>query len=270
MRVYSGVKIIITETGFSVTGFDSFDSNFRMIPPIVTSPFDIIEVGNLRVKKYSHSYDVIAEVPYNYNFQTIQEVCEFLLGYEKYLISLGFVFDEYDSGVGEILNFEYAVKEFLFWAQMSTWEVGTFLSVSPAASLVKINISGIGRIDTIKEIINSTYSIVDKDGSALQMKELDIKRGNDYFSVSHINGIGIYGLKLNPYRTEHTIIFDNKTEFNDLIYDPLLRLRQDRLKLNLSKTANWTGQLDAPGYIVRSNTIMPNFCLLYTSDAADE
>ena len=91
-------------------------------------------------------------------------------------------------------------------------------------------------ISQIKEIINSTYSIVDKDGSALQMKELDIKRGNDYFSVSHINGIGIYGLKLNPYRTEHTIIFDNKTEFNDLIYDPLLRLRQDRLKLNLSKT----------------------------------
>ena len=39
----------------------------------------------------------------------------------------------------------------------------------------------------------------------------------------------------------------------------MLRLRQERLKLNLSKTANWTGQLDAPGYIIRSNTIMPNF-----------
>ena len=259
LRSYSGVKVTITETGYAVSGYDLFNSTFRIIPPISTSTYDTIEVGNLRVNNYHNNYDVIVEVPYNTEYQSFQEVFDFLVGYGKFLTSVGFMLDYYDYDVEDVLDFNYAGQEFLNWVQMSTWEVGTFIALSPAAAKIKIDIAGLGRIDTIKEIINSTYSIVDKDYNAMQMRDLDIRRDNDYFSVSNINGKGIYGLKLNPFRTEHAIIFDNKTDFNDLIYDPLLRLRQDRLKLNLSKTANWTGQLEAPGYIIQGNTIVPNF-----------
>ena len=259
IRVYSGVKIAITETGYSVSGFDSFNANFRFIPCIDTGTYDVVEVGNIRVNRYREHYDVLAEIPYGTEFQTVQDVFTFLLSYGKYLESLGFIFDEYDSEVEDITDWEYSAKEFLFWAQMSTWEVGTFLSLSPAANKVKINTTNIGRIDTIREVINATYSIVDKDGIAMPVRDLDIKRENDYFIVNNVNGIGIYGLKLNPYKSEHSIIFDNITDFNDLIYDPLLRLRQDRLKLNLVKTGNWTGALRADGYIVRGDTIIPNF-----------
>jgi len=259
LRVYSGVKVTITETGYAISGFDSFNANFRIIPCIETSAYDVIEVGNIRVNKYREHYDVLLEIAYDTEFQTVQDVFTFLIGYGKYLESMGFVFDEYDETVLDIINWEYAAKEFLFWSQMSSWESGAFLSLSPAASKVKINTTDIGRIDTIKEIINATYSIVDKDGQAMEVKDLEIKRDNDYFSVSHINGSGIFGLKLNPYRSEHAIVFDNITEFNDLIYDPLLRLRQSRLKINLVKSGNWTGRLNAPGYIIRGNTIIPNF-----------
>ena len=259
LRVYSGVKVTITETGYAVSGFDSFNSNFRIIPCINTGTSDTVEVGNVRVQKYHNHYDVLAEVAYGTEYQTVQDVYTFLIGYGKYLESMGFVFDEYDRDILDVLDWEYAAKEFLFWAQMSTWEIGAFLSLSPAAAKIKLNITNIGRIDTMKEIINATYSIVDKDSRAIEIQNLDIKRENDYFSVSEVNGLGIFGLKLNPYRSEHAIIFDNKTEFNDLIYDPLLRLRQARIKLNLVKSGNWTGTLEAPGYIVRGNTIIPNF-----------
>ena len=259
LRDYSGVKIALTETGYTVSGYDSFNATFRIIPCIKDGPYDVVEVGNLRVNQYTSFYDVIAEVPYEFEYQTQQDVYNFLIEYGKYLKSIGFVFDTYDADVLDILDFEYSAKEFLYWAQMSTWDVGTFITVSPSASKIKLNTEQLGQIDNISEIINSTYSVVDKDNVAIQIKDLVVNRTTDSFTVSHINGVGIYGLKLNPYKVEHVILFDNITEFNDLIYDPLLRLRQDRLKLNLSKTTDWTGHFDAPGYIIQNDTIIPNF-----------
>ncbi len=259
LRVYSGIKITLTETGYSVSGYDSFDSTFRIIPCIKDGVYETIEVGNIRVNKYTTFYDVVAEISYEHNFQSHQDVYNFIIGYGKYLESVGFVFDEYDADILDILDFEYAAKEFLNWMQMSAWDIGTYVSLSPSASKIKINTAQLGQIDDISEIINSTYSVVDKDNVAMSIKDLVINRTTESFTVSNVDNVGIYGLKLNPYKVEHVIIFDNKTEFNDLIYDPLLRLRQDRLKMNLSKTTDWTGHFDAPGYIIQNDTIIPNF-----------
>ena len=55
-------------------------------------------------------------------------------------------------------------------------------SVSKKLSKIKINTTGIGTIDTIKEIINATYSIVDKDSRAMEIKDLDI----DYINLTKI------------------------------------------------------------------------------------
>jgi len=260
LRRYSGVKVTLTETGYSVSGYDQYNSSFRIIPSIKDGDATIIEVGNLRVSKYNNSYNVVAEIPYNAEFSNQEDVVDFLISYQRYLESVGFVFDDYDPDVLDTYNFEYAAKEFLYWAQLSTWEIGTYITLSPVARSIKLDTEKLGQIDSLSEIINSTYSVVDKDGSALYSRDITIDRQNDYITVKALDSTkGIFGLKLNPYRTEHAILFDNKTDFNDLIYDPLLRLRQDRLKLNLSKTVNWNGHYEAPGYIIQNDTIIPNF-----------
>ena len=41
---------------------------------------------------------------------------------------------------------------------------------------------------------------------------------------------------------EHTLILDNKTDFNDTLFDPIIGQRQTRLKVKGKKTANWQGK----------------------------
>ena len=116
-----------------------------------------------------------------------------------------------------------------------------------------------GNIASINEIINGTYAVLDKNGGAIDISNLEITRGNDELTINTVSGIGIYGLKINTFKSEHAIFFENKTGFNDLINDPMFRLRQEKLKLSAIKTNDWTGKVESGGYIIQDDTILPNF-----------
>jgi hypothetical protein len=68
-------------------------------------------------------------------------------------------------------------------------------------------------------------------------------------SMDNSNGDMIGYLDLNLVQFEHTVIFNNKTQFNDTIYDPNSGQRQFRLKFVGSKTGGWTGTFAPPGFI---------------------
>ena len=259
LRVYSGVIVTITESGFSVSGYDSFNQSFYILPSVNTGESTVIEVEGVRVTRYISHYDVVTEVPYGQEFASIDEIYDFLISYERYLLAVGFVFDNYDYDLNSMLDWTHAGKEFVFWASMTAWDVGSFITLSPSASRIKLSTTSIGRISNVKDVINNTYSILNKNGNLIPFTDLTISREADYFIITSVSGIGIYGFKVNTFKSEHAIVFDNTTSFNDLIYDPLLRLRQDRLKLNITKTADWTGAVNADGYIVKDDTIIPNF-----------
>ncbi len=259
IRVYSGVIVTVTESGFEISGFDQYSSVFSIIPSIQDGPSTAIVIDNMQVYRYDTAYDVIREIPYGYSYDNFNDVFDFLISYGRYLAHIGFVFDEFDHDTGALLDFEYSAKEFMGWVQLSPWEVGSFLALSPVAGTVKFNTAGVGDVANLTDIINNTYTVVDKDKKQIPTQDIVITRKADTFVVSTVANTGIYGLKLNPYKTEHVITFNNITDFNDLIYDPLLRLRQDRMKLNIKKTGNWTGKYEAPGYIIKSNDIIPNF-----------
>lgn len=259
IRSYSGVIIEITPTGYAVYGYDPYNPVFRIIPSITTGPKKDVVIEDYSVKEYTTHYDVVAEVEYGFEFSSIQEVFDFLISYQRYLTAVGFVFDEFDADIGESLDFRHAGKEFIFWARITAWDYGAFIAVSPAANKIKLNVSTLGRISSLTEIINGTYSVLNKNGLAIPISNLHINRGPENFTITSLDGTGIFGFKVNTFKSEHIILLNNTTGFNDLVYDPVLRLRQDRLKLNLTKTADWTGEVEAKGYIVRDNTIIPNF-----------
>ena len=65
---------------------------------------------------------------------------------------------------------------------------------------------------------------------------------------------------------EHAVVFNNTTSFNDLIYNNVLGIRQDRLEINAQRSRNWDGRYSAEGLILtRAGGVMPNFDLLVDS-----
>ncbi len=62
-------------------------------------------------------------IPYGTKFSSVQEVVDFLLGYGEWLKDQGFIFDEFNSNIGAVTNWETSAKEFLFWTTQN-WSTG--------------------------------------------------------------------------------------------------------------------------------------------------
>ena len=107
---------------------------------------------------------------------------------------------------------------------------------------------------------DGTYNILNKYGNKIPIKDYTVERISDRVQIKTINNVNtIFGLKLNVVNSEHVAIFDNVSNFNDVMYDPILRLRQDRIKINIRKTTDWNGKIRANGFLVTDNNIIPNF-----------
>jgi hypothetical protein len=63
-------------------------------------------------------------VPYGTEFTKIQEVVDFLQGYGEWLKDEGFVFDDFNSNLNAVANWENSAREFLFWTTQN-WNSGT-------------------------------------------------------------------------------------------------------------------------------------------------
>jgi hypothetical protein len=62
-------------------------------------------------------------IPYGTELTTVQDVVDFLLGYEQYLIDQGFTFDTYNNNLGVVSNWSTSAKEFMFWTTQN-WSAG--------------------------------------------------------------------------------------------------------------------------------------------------
>ena len=76
----------------------------------------------------------------------------------------------------------------------------------------------------------------------------------------------IFGCLIHTELVEHAVVFNNRTAFNDLIYDNVLGVRQDRLDVQTQRSKNWDGRYSAEGLIISSSgSVLPNFDLLVDS-----
>jgi hypothetical protein len=93
------------------------------------------------------------------------------------------------------------------------------------------------------KIVNQNFSVLNSDGYS-------VTRDNNQFDLSLTNGVDLIGYaELNLVQYEHVLIFNNKTQFNDIIYDSVMGQRQYRLKIVGQKTGGWTGTLAAQGFV---------------------
>ncbi len=189
----------------------------------------------------------VKRVSYGTLFTTIQSVVDFLLGYESYLKSLGFVFDRYDPENQVSQDWLSSAKEFMFWTKHN-WELGSLIAISPMAQKTQVTIP-VGVADNILDGFYD-YEVLKGDGKPLEPRFINVNRSFQNISVETTNTTdGIFFLKLNYVLKEHVTVFDDRTVFNDIIYDKPTGYRQDRIKAQGFRTVDWDGDYTSPGFL---------------------
>ena len=251
---YSAVIIEKRSDGWQVSGYDKSHPYFVIVPPATTGSSITVTTVDRSVQYYEEFVDYKVIIPYGTTFTSYQQVASFLAAYERFLISLGFIFDRYDPDLGQIRNWELSTKEFLFWAQQG-WAVESILVLNPSGDKIKFR-STDSVVDTItnsfygSKLMTQNYIVLDSDSYSV------VRQDNTFnVSIDSTSGdmIGLLDIKTVQY--EHVLIFENTTQFNDIIYDPTVGQRQVKLKLIGSKTAGWTGTFAPPGFVYNKENV---------------
>lgn len=200
----------------------------------------------------------VQSVAYGETFKGPQDIANFINGYDRYLESRGWLFEEVNTD-NSVNNWQEALKAFIVWSRNEELNPGDVISLSPGSTSIKF-VAQHGTIQPVEQIVNGAYSIVDQLGKPIdQANTIVVRHDSEMTVTSNSDSAAIYGLRLFVSELEHVVVFNNKTIFNDVIYSPLLNIRQPRLRAQGFRTIAWTGRVDAPGFVISGNTITPNF-----------
>ena len=250
-------------TGVIVKYLDRFYQAPTLVPSadsfmstLWTSLASLPQEGGVKATGFLDTTGEVKRVNYNTEFTSYQEVFQFLIDLGNYQEQQGFNFSNYDSSINEERGWIYACKQFLFFVA-GGWETNNVLELSPLATKIvfekdKEFISKINRVD------RNQFALLDQFGKAITPQDCAILRTDNKIQIEAPEGTQIYGCMLFTQQMEHILILDNKTEFNDTIFDPVIGQKQNRLKVKGKKTANWQGKLLSEGYIIQGDELKPN------------
>jgi hypothetical protein len=249
---YSAVIVERTTTGYSINGYNLKNPYFTVIPSEFNGNVYTIESLTARASIFQDFKNQKVSVPYGYEFSNKQQVVDFLVGYQRYLISQGFVFSKYDADLKQTGDWILSAREFLTWS-LQGWKPGNVIVLSPISNSLTIFgidavVDGITNLTTDSQVLGPNFN-------AIRLDELTVLREPSLTTITSISGQTIAYADLNLVQYEHALVFDNVTVFNDIVYKPELGSRQYRLKLIGSRTADWTGELNPPGFIYQTGQI---------------
>ena len=224
------------------TSTDNFETdNWTKLPEL-----PIIGAATAQRRKNFNQF-ATEDISYGTTFNTVQQVVDFLLGYEHYLKSQGFVFENYNADNQAMQDFTTAAKEFMFWTR-NEWAVGSLLAVSPGAERIKVTVP-VGVVDNLLDSFYE-YNVLTDTGEPIDIKNYDVNREFQTFTFSITEtSKGLFYLKLNYVLKEHVAIFNDRTVFNDVIFDKPTGYRQERIKVQGFRTVDWDGDYTSPGFL---------------------
>jgi hypothetical protein len=244
--VYSAVIVEKSNQGWTVTGYNLRNPFFTIIPSETSGTYYNISVLDTAATIYQQFRSEKIIIPYGFEFTSRQQVVDFLVSYQRFLVAQGFVFDNYDNTLAVVRDWILSAKEFLTWS-LQGWGPGNVLVLSPVVD--KLNIVSTDAV--VDSLVNSVYDsqLMGPNFNVLKKNDFSVLRDNSRTSIYTISGQTVAFADLSLVQYEHVMIFDNVTVFNDILYKPELGNRQYRLKLVGSKTDNWDGQLTPPGFL---------------------
>ena len=252
--IYSAVIVEKTNNGYTVSGYDVSNPYFTIIPSLANNNAYVIDVIKQRGVIYRDYQNKKVIVPYGFEFTSRQQVVDFLISYGRYLTGQGIKFTETESVLASKKDWVLSAKEFLHWSQQG-WSNGNLIILSPIKDVLKVS-TPLGVVDHVENTINGS-KILDQQFSTIKNNQFTVVRSNNEFKISVIDDRSICFAELEVVQFEHVLIFDNSTVFNDIIYKPELGNRQFRLKLVGSKTNDWSGELNPPGFVYNASDVDP-------------
>ena len=130
-------------------------------------------VGGATVEAASRFETSVTQIPYGTELSTVQEVYDIIVGYGAFLESQGFIFDEFNSDLNEIMNWKFTGKEFLYWTTQN-WADGNLITLSPFANYLKYQY-----LDSVVDNIVSNqydYSLLKADGKSYPVDKFTMAR----------------------------------------------------------------------------------------------
>jgi len=247
---YTSVIVQIVADGYQIYGNSQTKAYFTTLKPLANSDQIEITVENQKVTVQVDPSEVEVVVPYGKLFYTVQELSQFLINYGNLLTKRGLVFNQIEDG--KPIDWQYMVEQFLYWAQTG-WDAGSITTLNPAANILFINKESlIPQPMTLRE----TNFILNQNLYPISTNDLCIVRDGTAFSASCYNkGDAMSLAQFEMSNFEHGVVFDNVTIFDDVLYNRITGLRQNRVSLNGTKTADWDGTVFASGFIYNQDNI---------------
>ena len=244
---YSGVKVSKDSGKYTVTGFNQNNRTFTHVLPSKGGTTVKEEVGNLSIARYLKYSNTQETISYGTVFSKRQDLYNFLLGLGEYYEQQGFrVSESWRSDAKRVVEWSLSADD------------GDEFTVNGYDNSIVFEQGTIGFVENTSVIYDGTSNIIDSDNNSVSSKDMLILRSDTSTEFSKKDGTQIYGLRVNVVEYEHVISFSNVTQFNDLIFDPVLGIAQNRIKLEGERTRNWNGKIEAPGYLVRTAGIVKN------------
>jgi hypothetical protein len=248
--VYSSVIVQKLSNGYKIFGNSQTKTYFTSLTPIEDGLFDIITVNDITVKLPKNYRDTKILVPYGNLFYNYQDLFVFMRGYGKYLESQGMIFGDIENGLE--INWDQMIAETLYWIETG-WDVGSIINVNPSART--INVDKENNVIQPLTLAKENF-ILNQNSSPILLSDLNIFRQGTTFNVKALNeGDSMSYFNANLSTIEQVVIFDNETVFNDVLYNLQTGLRQQRIYVKGSKSAGWSGYIDAGGFILNQDNI---------------
>ena len=247
---YTSVIVQKLDKGYAVYGNSRASPHFTIRTSIPNGNYHLVTVGSTTVRISKDFNNILQLVPYGHIFSSVASLADFLNSYGKYLEGKGFIFEQRENNYN--LDWQQMISEFIYWSQQA-WQSGSVINLNPGASKLVVE-----REKTlVAPLLGNTIDdiILDANLQPISNNLLLFDRTDNRFSIGTTNeaAIAFVSLKFTSY--EHVLIFDNKSIFNDLIYDPVTGLRQHRLRVVGYNTADWNGQIEAQGFIFNIDNV---------------
>jgi len=248
---YSSVMVQKTDRGYAVYGNSQTEAYFRILQSSIGGDYETINFGSNRYRLPRSFTNRVVRVPYGYTFTNINSVIDFLASYGEFLKSSGLIFEDIENNY--TLNWAQMSNEFLYWANQG-WSTGSLINLNPAANQLQYQRARAVVDDLGNLAINEQP--LDQNRQPLLKRDYAVTRLDNNFKLTSLAADkSISYLRLRATAYEHVLVFDNVSIFNDLMYQPVTGLRQQRLRIDGYKTFEWNGQLDAQGFILNQDNV---------------
>lgn len=247
---YSSVIVQKTNDGWRVQGYDISQPYFEIRRSRVRGVTRTFSAGGVTATVPVEYTDDVTLVPYGYTFTSRNSVCDFLLSYGQHLLDQGFDFSTKENGY--IMDWNQMCQEFLYWSNQG-WVTGSLINLNPASQQLSASRAGL----TARSLAPSRLQnlVLNQNRQSLAVPRLMVNRlaNNIELIAQSSDAISFASLDFTAY--EHLVVLDNRSLFNDLIYDPVTGSRQSRVLISGWITGDWDGTVNAPGFVINQDNI---------------